>query len=430
MPLASSTPDQQYSKSYLRYALGLLVAVYTFNFIDRQILVILQESIKKEMGLSDAQLGLLSGFSFAVFYATLGIPIARMADRGVRRDVIAVAITVWSVMTALSGATRTYFQLLAARIGVAIGEAGGSPPAHAMISDYFPPRERGRALAIYSTGVYLGVLFGYLAGGWINQFFGWRVAFLVVGVPGLVVALLVRLTIREPRRGHSEGATRSDQQVSFLDGLRILWRSSTFRWLALAVGFTSFVTYGTGNFGPSFLARVHHVPSGQIGTILGLLGGFGGMAGTYLGGWLGDRFGARDARWYLWVPAIALTVAAPFRVAAYFVPDTSAIYPLLAGTELLLLTYLAPSIAVAHFLVSPSLRAFTSSILFFALSIIGLGLGPPFTGLMSDVLAPRFGAESLRWALAATSLASLPAAGCYLLAAARLRRDLPAPRNP
>ena len=430
MSLDRDLSQPQYSKAYLRYALGLLVAVYTFNFIDRQILVILQESIKKEMGLSDAQLGLLSGFSFAIFYATLGIPIARLADRGIRRNVIVAAITVWSVMTALAGAARSYGQLLAARIGVAIGEAGGSPPAHAIISDYFPPRERGRALAIYSTGVYLGVLFGYLAGGWINQFFGWRAAFLIVGIPGLVVALLVRLTIREPRRGHSEGATRVEPAPPFRESVALLWRLPSFRYLSLAVGFAAFVSYGTGNFGPSFLARTHHVPSGQIGTILGLLGGFGGMAGTYLGGWLGDRLGANDTRRYLWVPAVALVVMAPLRFVAYHVDDTRIAYALLGLTELLLLTYLAPAIAVAHALVPPSLRAFTSAILFFSLSVVGLGLGPPFTGFVSDLLAPRFGADSLRWALGFTSLASLPAAGFYLLAATRVRGDLPGARSP
>jgi predicted MFS family arabinose efflux permease len=338
--------------------------------------------------------------------------------------VIAVAVALWSVMTVLAGMARTYGQLLTARIGVAIGEAGGSPPAHALISDYFVPKERGRALATYSIGVYLGILFGYLAGGWLNQFFGWRVAFMIVGLPGLLVAALVRLTIREPARGHSEGMTGSAPPPSFRESVAILWRLPSFRWLALAVGFTSLVTYGTGNFAPSFLARSHQLSSGEIGTVLGLMGGLGGMAGTYLGGLFGDRLSARDVRWYLWVPALALLLAAPLRVLAYWADDTRAVFPLLAGTELLYLMYLAPSIAVAHALVAPSLRAFTSSILFFALSLIGLGGGPPLTGYLSDLLAPRLGTDGLRVALAVTSLASLPAAGFYLLAARRVRRDL------
>jgi predicted MFS family arabinose efflux permease len=414
------------SRAYLRYALGLLVAVYTFNFIDRQILVILQESIKQEMGLSDGQLGLLSGFSFAIFYATLGIPIARVADQGIRRNVIAWAIAVWSVMTVICGLARSYAQLLVARIGVAIGEAGGSPPAHAMISDYFPPRERGRALAIYSTGVYLGILFGFLAGGWLNEFFGWRVAFMVVGVPGLLVAALVRLTLTEPRRGESEGHRAAEPAPPLRDSLKTLWNLRSFRYLGLAFGFTAFVTYGNGNFGPSFLARTFQLSSGEIGTVLGLFGGLGGMAGTYLGGFLGDRLGGRDIRWYLWVPAIALLIAIPLRLAAYLVDDLRLVYPLLASTELLFLTFLAPSLAVAHALVAPALRAFTSSILFFGLSVIGLGMGPTFAGFLSDQLTPSFGIDGLRWSMAITSLAALPAAGLYLMAAARVRGDLAA----
>lgn len=424
MSAAGDQDRPQYSRPYLRYALALLVTVYTFNFIDRQILVILQESIKKDMGLSDGQLGLLSGFSFAIFYATLGLPIARLADRGIRRDVIAWAVAIWSLMTAASGVVRSFGQLLAARIGVAIGEAGGSPPAHAIISDYFPAGERGRALSIYSTGVYLGILFGFVAGGWINQTFGWRAAFLVVGAPGLVVALLVRLTIREPPRGHSEGGAGNHSAPPLRETLALLWRLKSFRYLALACGFTAFVLYGAGNFAPSFLARSHHLRSGEIGTVLGLVAGVGGITGTYLGGHIGDRAGARDMRWYLWIPALALTLALPLRITAYAIGDVRVVYGLLGSAELLALTYLGPSIAVAHALVSPAMRAFVSSILFFALSLIGLGLGPLFTGLVSDQLAGRFGPDGLRWAMAITCLAWIPAIGFYLRATATLRGDL------
>ncbi len=414
----------RYSRPYLRYALGVLVVVYAFNFIDRQIIVILQESIKHDMGLTDGQLGLLSGLSFAIFYSALGLPIARLADRVNRRNVIAVSVAIWSLMTVASGLARSYGQLLAARIGVAIGEAGGSPPAHAIISDYFPPRERGRALSIYSTGVYIGILFGFMAGGWMDVTFGWRTALLIVGVPGLLVALVVRFTIREPARGHSEGTAGAHQAPPLRTTLTMLWRLASFRYLALAAGFTTFVSYGTGNFGPSFLARSHHLGTVEIGILLGLIGGLGGIAGTYLGGYLGDRAGVRDMRWYLWIPAIALTIALPLRITAYLVPDLRIVYPLLGGTELLFMTYLGPSIAVSHALVTPSLRAFISSILFFTFSLIGLGLGPLFTGLVSDQLSGRFGPDALRWAMAINCLAWIPAIGLYLRAAAALPGDL------
>ncbi len=413
-----------FSKPYLRYALAVLVAVYTFNFIDRQILVILQESIKKEMGLSDAQLGLLSGFTFAIFYVSLGLPIARLADRGIRRDVIAISITIWSLMTAASGLARSFGQLLAARIGVGIGEAGGSPPAHAIISDYFPPKERGRALSIYSTGVYLGILFGFMAGGWINQIFGWRTAFFVVGLPGLLAALLVRLTIIEPRRGHSEGTATADPPPRLRESVALLWSLRSFRYLALATGFTTFVTYGTGNFAPSFLSRSHHLGSGEIGTALGLVAGLGGIAGTYLGGHFGDRAAGRDIRWYLWVPALSLAIGLPLRILAYSLDDLRIVYPLLALAELTAMTYIGPALAVAHGLISPALRAFVSAILFFVLNLIGLGLGPLSIGLMSDRLTHHFGPDGLRWAMAIGTLAWIPAVGLYLLAATTLREDI------
>jgi len=417
-------PTPEYSRGYLRYALGLLIAVYTFNFIDRQILVILQESIKKEMGLSDGQLGLLSGFTFALFYVTLGLPIARIADRGVRRNVIAWSIGFWSLMTAVAGFARSFPQLLVARIGVGIGEAGGSPPAHALISDYYSPRERGRALSIYSMGAYLGVLFGFVAGGWLDQFFGWRTAFVVVGLPGLLIALLVRFTLREPRRGQSDPELRVAEAPPLRTALATLWALPAFRFLAIGAGFNAFVTYGTGNFGPSFLIRIHHLLPGQVGTALGLIGGLAGMAGTLLGGVLGDRFGSRDARWYLWFPLICTMVALPLRILAYLVDDVRVAVALTGVTELLALTYLGPVIAMSHAMVAPAMRAFTSAVLLLALNLIGLGLGPVFTGMVSDVMTAQMGPDGLRWAMAATCLGWLPAAGCFLLATRTLRQDI------
>ncbi|MDB9948865.1 MFS transporter, partial [Porticoccaceae bacterium] len=209
------------SNGYRRYVLVLLTLVYALNFIDRQILVILQESIKVDMDLSDSQLGLLTGFAFAIFYVSVGIPIARWADVGNRRNIVSLAIAVWSGMTALSGFTQNFWQLLMARIGVGVGEAGGSPPSHSMISDYYPVEQRGSALSFYSTGVYLGILFGFLIGGWINSEFGWRTAFFVVGVPGFLVALLVRFTIREPVRGGLEGRAL-EAPATFGETLRTL----------------------------------------------------------------------------------------------------------------------------------------------------------------------------------------------------------------
>ena len=210
------------SPSARKYALVVLTLVYTFNFIDRQLLSILQESIKVDLSLSDSQLGLLTGFAFAMFYVTAGIPIARFADRSNRRNIVAVSVGLWSAMTAVSGLVQNYGQLLAARIGVGVGEAGGSPPSHSIVSDIFPPEKRASALAFYSTGVNLGILFGFLFGGWLNEFFGWRVAFMVVGIPGVLLAILVRTTVREPIRGLMENRTASETQVPFKEVITLL----------------------------------------------------------------------------------------------------------------------------------------------------------------------------------------------------------------
>lgn len=199
-----TTNHDEVSNLYRNYVLAMLTMVYVFNFIDRQLLVILQESIKKELHLSDTQLGLLSGFTFAIFYVTMGIPIARFADKGNRRNIVAISLGLWSVMTAFSGMARNFIQLLLARIGVGVGEAGGSPPAHAMISDYFPPKKRATALSVYSTGIYIGILVGFLMGGYLNQHLGWRTAFFVLGIPGIFFSLLFYITVKEPRRGATD----------------------------------------------------------------------------------------------------------------------------------------------------------------------------------------------------------------------------------
>ena len=272
------------SRNARYYAVGLLTLVYTFNFIDRQLLAILQESIKLDLSLSDSQLGLLTGFAFAVFYVTAGIPIARWADRSNRRNIIALAIGLWSLMTALSGMAQNYAQLLVARIGVGVGEAGGSPPAHSIISDIFPAHKRASALSFYSTGVNIGILFGFLAGGWLNEFFGWRVAFMVVGVPGLLIALLVRTTLAEPIRGLAEQRTVADEPVPLGTVLSLLWSRSSFRHMALAGALNAFAGYSTSSWTASFMIRSHNMTTGELGTWLALIMGLGGAIGVLFGG--------------------------------------------------------------------------------------------------------------------------------------------------
>ena len=410
------------------YALVLLTIVYSFNFIDRQLLAILQEAIKADLGLSDSQLGLLTGFAFAIFYVTAGLPIARWADRGNRRNIVALSLFIWSGMTALSGFVQNFFQLLMARIGVGIGEAGGSPPSHSIISDIFPPNRRASAIGFYSMGVSIGILFGFLAGGWLNEFFGWRTAFLVVGIPGVVLAVILRFTLAEPIRGlHDGGTVDNDEHPSIGDVLRVLWTRPSFIHIALGAGLNAFCGYATANWSASFIIRSHGMSTGELGTWLSLIIGVGGAIGVFGGGLLADRLSVRDMRWYAWLPAIAGFLIVPFMAWVYLM-DTAygaLIVSIIPG--LLFQIYLGNTIATTHALVSPRMRATASAILFLILNIIGLGGGPFVVGLASDMLAPSLGAESLRYAM----LYILPpvmtwSAIHYVLAARTLREDIAA----
>lgn len=428
-PSDPEIPQQQnkatpFTTRYSNFVLLMLTGVYVFNFIDRQILVILQESIKKDLGLSDTQLGLMSGFTFALFYVSFGIPIARLADKGNRKKIITISLIIWSGMTALSGRAQNFIQLLLARIGVGIGEAGGSPPAHSMISDLYAPGKRATALAIYSTGISIGILLGFLVGGWIDRYFGWRTAFFVVGLPGIIFALIFHFTVKEPLRGLSENKIGADVSSSTKEVILSLWRSKSFRYLALGTGMAAYSAYAKTSWIPSFLARVHGMKSDEIGYWLSMLIGIGSGLGYFFGGYLADKMGKADKRWYLWLPAAALLIAIPFSLTVYFVPNTKLALLFIAIPAFLVSIYLAPCIALTHGLVGLRMRAMASAILFFVLNIVGLGCGPLITGMVSDYLKPAMGTDSLRWALSSALIANILAAFCFFMAAKNIREDL------
>ncbi|HEV8514790.1 MAG TPA: MFS transporter [Cyclobacteriaceae bacterium] len=413
------------SNLYRNYVLVMLTLVYVFNFIDRQLLVILQESIKKELHLSDTQLGLLSGFTFAIFYVTVGIPIARFADKRNRRNIVAISLGLWSLMTAFSGLAKNFIQLLLARIGVGVGEAGGSPPAHAMISDYFPPEKRSTALSFYSTGIYFGVLIGFLMGGYLNQELGWRTAFFVLGIPGIIFSLLFFFTVKEPRRGATDtNASTTSEAQSFMQVLKLLYSKKTFVYLALASGLHAFCIYGLFNWEPSFLARLHGMKTSEIGLVLGLIFGCTGAIGTFAGGFLTDYFGKVDKRWYLKIPAFAILLSILFVVGTLFWRDTFSSLFCLGASSFLYSMYLGPTIAIAHLLVPASLRSITSAILFLVINLIGLGFGPLVVGILSDWLAPSLGSESLRWAMSCILVVSAISTTLFFGAAKRMGADL------
>ena len=396
---SSATANPYASRKKAYYALVILTIVYSFNFIDRQLLAILQESVKADLGLSDSQLGLLTGFAFAAFYVIAGIPIARWADRSNRRNIVALSLFVWSFMTAISGFVQNYTQLLLARIGVGIGEAGGSPPSHAIISDIFGPNERASAIGFYSMGVSVGILFGFLAGGWLNEYFGWRVAFMVVGLPGIVLAIVVRFTLAEPIRGLNEQREDSAVPTPLMDVLRLLWSRRTFRHMALGAGLNAFAGYSTSNWIASFMIRTHDMSTGELGTWLALTIGLGGAVGVFCGGLLADRLARRDKRWYMWLPALTGFICVPFMIGIYTVasPYTSLLLGIVPG--ILFNVYLGNTIATTHGLVGLRMRALSSAILFLVINIIGLGCGPWMTGMLSDFLLPDVGADSLRDAM-------------------------------
>jgi MFS family permease len=414
-------------KSYRYYALAVLTLVYVFNFVDRQVIVILSEYIIEDLDLNLTQYGMLSGIAFAAIYCLFGIPIARIADKGNRRNVIAVSLTVWSLFTAACGSVQNFWQLFAARFGVGIGEAGGSPPAHSMVSDIFPANERATALSIYSLGVYGGILVGYIGGAYLVQWFDWRIAFIVVGLPGILLAVLLRLTVKEPPRGFAEVKERTTEETSFQDVLKLLWSRKAFRHLSFACALHAFVTYGVGNFMVIFLSRVHEMPTIEIGKLYGLVAGIGGLAGTFVGGWLSDRMANKtdDANWYIWIPLISTIAAIPFAINTFLFMDTgtaatvSWLIPVFFGGF-----YLAPCIAMTHGMVGLRMRALSSAVLYFVLNLIGLGLGPILTGYAADLMTPEYGTDAIRYAMTLTILVNIWCAFHYYMTTRTLKQSL------
>lgn len=408
---------------YKWVVLGMLTLVYTFNFIDRQILVILAEPIKAELNLTDTHLGWLTGLAFAAIYVILGIPLARYADRSNRKNIISACLAIWSAMTAISGMAGNFVQLLLARIGVGIGEAGCSPPSHSIISDYFPQKKRATALSIYSVGIYLGILLGYVIGGVIAKHYGWRVAFFSIGIPGIIFAVITYLFIREPIKGQSDEST-DIKDIPFMDVLRYLMTKKTFIYISLGAGLNTFITYGVGNFLPSFLQRVHDIDIVQAAIVLGLATGIGGMIGTFGGGIMADTLQNKDKRWYMWIPLIGGTLNILPSMVMIFSSNAVLVQAMTFFTSAFTAFYLGPCLAVSHSLVNAKMRALTSSIFFFVLNLIGLGLGPLSIGILSDIFEPTYGNLSLRYAFISTFMIGIMSMIFFYLASRHYRKDL------
>jgi MFS family permease len=382
--------------------LALLTFTYFFSYMDRQILGILQELIKKDLHLSDTQLGLLGGFAFAVFYATLGIPVARLADAGNRKRLVVIALALWSGMTAVCGLAQNFVHLLVARIGVGIGEAGSSPPSHSMIADLYPPEKRAGAMAIYSLGVVLGAAFGTIIGGVVAKYFGWRMAMFAVGLPGLVLALAVWLFVVEPRRGLSEPLTDASQgpRPSIAAGFASLWNDGAARHLVAAVTLTSMIGYGLTYWGPSFLQRSLGVDILTVSLFVAPIAGVAGAISAIAGGKIADRLARRRGlHAQSWMVAVLKTIALPFMLGFFLIPDWHLAITAYFIAVLFQNSYLGPTFALIQGLAPIRQRALWAAATLLSINLVGLGLGPTMVGVLSDTLKPVTGAQSLRWAM-------------------------------
>ncbi|HYD43952.1 MAG TPA: MFS transporter [Phenylobacterium sp.] len=436
-PPAHAAP---FSAGYTQYAMFLLLGIYIVNFLDRAIINILAEPIKNELQLLDWQLGLMSGLAFAIFYTFLGIPIARLAERKNRPIIIGTSVLVWSGFTALSGAAQNFVQLVTARIGVGIGEAGCTPPAHSLIADYVPKEKRASALAFYSMGTPIGGLAGLVIGGLVADAYGWRMAFLVAGVPGILFAILSITTLKEPRKLLSKQleAARIAGSATFGVTMKYLAGKRTFWLIAFAAAIKAFIGYGHAPFTASFFLRNHAEeinglassfglgPLGFLGLALGILGGVSGAISSFLGGWLADKFGSKDLRGYMIAPAVASLLSVPIYIIAINLPTATGAMILLAFNGLLGSLWYGPVYATGQSVVPPHMRATAAAILLFIINLIGLGLGPLAVGALSDFFAIGMGMgknEGVRWALIVSTCAGFFAFFLFWFARKTIRED-------
>lgn len=424
-PQSAPAGEFSASSSYANYVLLMLFVVYVFNFIDRQIMSVFIGPIQQEFDLSDTAVGLLVGFAFALLYTFAGIPIARWADRGNRRTIIALGLTVWSAMTVATGFAKSFTQLFLARVGVGLGEAAGTPPAHSLIADYFPLRRRATALAVYSSGVFVGAAFAYLGGGYLREFFEWRTAFIVVGVPGILFALMVRFTIKEPPRGYSEQRhTEAPVTTSLAETFVFLCRSKAWVNLIIGASFLSVIGYGVLMWGFEFYGRIHSMNPIEIGQWMALIVGLGGGLGTVLGGRLVDRLNQVKPSLAVAVPAYIVLLSIPVGAVVLLSDNKLLSLCCFFPFYLMLNSYIPMMYSTNQSLAKLEMRATASAILLFVINIIGAGAGPFLVGLLSDLLMATFGQQAIRYSLFIVMVVGCGGGSFFLLSARHLQRDL------
>lgn len=409
---------------YRWYVLGLLVVVGVVAWVDRTLFGVLLQSLKGEFGFSDTQLGLLGGVAFGLFYATLGLPVAWLADRYNRSAVLTWALALWSAMTALCGYATGFVSLFLARVGVGVGEAGAAPPSQALVAEYFPPEKRGFALGVLYLYIPLGFLVGFASGGWLNEFFGWRTAFIMLGLPGIVLAVLLKLTLREPRRAD---ATPKAPTPTLRSTAAHFWRHGALRHLPLAGALHGMGAFAATVWLPAYFQRVHGMTSGEAGTWMAVAYGLGGGIGVLVGGALADRAANKtgDQRWYAWCAAAALTLTLPFAVASYLADTAVPAVGFLIVATVFGHVHLGPLVAMIQNLAGARRRAVAAAFYLFLVNMVSMGLGPVIVGRASDVFGARLGNDALRYSLlAVVGITTAWAVVHFLLAARTLRSDL------
>ena len=425
-PIAAPAPAEAHAETgrgYRVYVLLVLFLVYTFNFVDRQIVGILAGSIKADLGLTDTQLGLMGGIAFALLYASLGIPIAWLADRFNRVWIVTLALALWSAFTALCGFAQGFWQLFLSRVGVGVGEAGGVAPSYSLISDYFPPQERARAFAVFSFGIPVGSAAGILFGGLIAARVDWRMAFIVCGVAGLLLAPLMAFTVREPVRGRFDPPGAKTAAAPFSEVLRTLAGKGSFWLIAFGATSSSTMGYGLAFWLPQFLARSFGLSLADLSLYYSAISLFGGVLGIWTGGYLADRLGRTRKAAYPLVPAAAFVLSIPFYALGILSTSPTPAFFLFLIPTALGLVWLGPVITAVQHLVPPALRATASAIFLFFNNLLGIGFGIFIFGRLSDFLGPRFGAESLRYSILIGLVFYAVAATLLYLASRRLERD-------
>lgn len=412
------------------YVLAVLTATYAVNFLDRQVVNILAESIKRDLQISDTQLGLLTGTAFGLFYSILGLPIARLADSYSRTRIITIALAVWSALTAACGMAQTYAQLFLMRLGVGVGEAGGTPPAQSLIADYFPQERRTLAMAVFALGVPLGSFCGFLLGGILDAGWGWRTAFVVAGLPGVVLSVLVAFTLKEPPRGMSDRAHGLSAEPSGPVALRVsvaeIFARRSFIRLVLGGTCGIFIVYVTNAWLPSFLIRLHALDSARVGGLIAFFVGAGGLIGSLGGGWLATRLKRRFARAEVWMIATSTLLTAPALLWTLFASSTRSALCGMLVLYALSYVWIGPTSALIQRITPIRSRTLAAALQLSIANVIAMLFGPPSIGYLSDRLQPLFAVESLRYALAATAIVSILGAAVYLSAGRHLLRDFDA----